>query len=149
LVKWKGYSDSYNTWEPESNLANARAAIDDFEKERRRRQRLGLPIKKSVFDCVDIDMDDGEDDEDDEDGEDCEDSEDGDDGDDGKDGQDSEAMAVMAVQPRLQLYRVDEKGKSRAVDDGDEEEEDADNCGLDYVEFDDVFEDSITQELLE
>ena len=30
LVKWKGYSDDENTWEPEANLNNCRNLIDEF-----------------------------------------------------------------------------------------------------------------------
>ena len=32
LVKWSGYTDNYNTWEPESNLNNSKKAINDFHK---------------------------------------------------------------------------------------------------------------------
>ena len=32
LVKWSGYMDNYNTWEPESNLDNSKEAINDFHK---------------------------------------------------------------------------------------------------------------------
>jgi hypothetical protein len=32
LVKWKGYDLHDATWEPESNLVNAREAIKDFER---------------------------------------------------------------------------------------------------------------------
>ena len=33
LVKWSGYTDEYNTWEPVSNLENSKEAIEDFHKE--------------------------------------------------------------------------------------------------------------------
>ena len=33
LVKWSGYTNKYNTWEPVSNLENSRKAIADFHKE--------------------------------------------------------------------------------------------------------------------
>ena len=32
LVKWSGYTDDHNTWEPESNLINSSEAINDFHK---------------------------------------------------------------------------------------------------------------------
>src|ERR1700724_3001677 len=32
LVKWSGYTDDYNTWEPEANLKNTADAISDFHK---------------------------------------------------------------------------------------------------------------------
>ena len=32
LVKWSGYTDDHNTWEPESNLGNSKDAINDFHK---------------------------------------------------------------------------------------------------------------------
>ena len=32
LVKWSGYTDDYNTWEPESNLDNSKEVINDFHK---------------------------------------------------------------------------------------------------------------------
>ena len=32
LVKWSGYMDDHNTWEPESNLDNSKETINDFHK---------------------------------------------------------------------------------------------------------------------
>src|SRR6202023_2131078 len=32
LVKWSGYTDDYNTWEPKTNLENAAEAIADFHR---------------------------------------------------------------------------------------------------------------------
>ena len=32
LVKWSGYTDDYNTWEPEANCANFPNIINDFYK---------------------------------------------------------------------------------------------------------------------
>ena len=32
LVKWSGYTDDHNTWEPEANLINSKEAINDFHK---------------------------------------------------------------------------------------------------------------------
>ena len=32
LVKWSGYTDDHNTWEPESNLENLKESINDFHK---------------------------------------------------------------------------------------------------------------------
>ena len=32
LVKWSGYTDNYNTWEPEANCANSPEIISDFYK---------------------------------------------------------------------------------------------------------------------
>ena len=32
LVKWSGYTDDYNTWEPEANCANSRNIINEFYK---------------------------------------------------------------------------------------------------------------------
>ena len=32
LVKWSGYTDNYNTWEPEPNFINSKEAINNFYK---------------------------------------------------------------------------------------------------------------------
>ena len=32
LVKWFGYTDDHNTWEPELNLTNSKEAINEFHK---------------------------------------------------------------------------------------------------------------------
>ena len=32
LVKWSGYTDDYNTWEPVDNLSNSLEALDEFHK---------------------------------------------------------------------------------------------------------------------
>ena len=32
LVKWSGYTDDHNTWEPKSNLDNSKEAINNFHK---------------------------------------------------------------------------------------------------------------------
>ena len=32
LVKWFGYTDDHNTWEPESNLGNSKEVINNFHK---------------------------------------------------------------------------------------------------------------------
>lgn len=36
FVKWKGYPHKVNTWEPEENLAGAKALIDEFEAANRK-----------------------------------------------------------------------------------------------------------------
>ena len=33
LVKWKGFDESENSWEPIENLKNAQAVVDAFERE--------------------------------------------------------------------------------------------------------------------
>ncbi len=36
-VKWVGYNDKDNTWEPEENLANVSYMIEDYENKKRLR----------------------------------------------------------------------------------------------------------------
>ena len=38
-VKWLGYDDSHSSWEPLSNLENAKDAIKDYENERKNKKR--------------------------------------------------------------------------------------------------------------
>ena len=46
LVKWKGYPDSENSWEPEENVKDAKQAVAKFHKEHPGAPR---PIAASLF----------------------------------------------------------------------------------------------------
>jgi hypothetical protein len=35
LVKWKGWPKEYNQWVPEQDISNAKALVQDFEKQKR------------------------------------------------------------------------------------------------------------------
>ena len=54
LIKWKGYSEDESTWEPESNLENAKLSIEKFEslikkqeKKLNNKKRIKLNINKN------------------------------------------------------------------------------------------------------
>jgi len=40
LVKWKGYSSSDNTWEPESHVANCQDLVKAFEAEEAKKKKI-------------------------------------------------------------------------------------------------------------
>lgn len=46
LVKWEGYTDADNTWEPTRNLENVEYLINLFEQENPNKRQLGLVKKK-------------------------------------------------------------------------------------------------------
>ena len=49
-VKWKNYSNKYNTWEPMENLLAAIDLIEEFEKKEEKNSTLVLsdPIEKLI-----------------------------------------------------------------------------------------------------
>jgi hypothetical protein len=158
LIKWKGYHDSENTWEPDSFLANARATIDDFEWKRilqrlrqRQQQRAkgnddGVKAIEMAFDGIEIEVDDGDEGDDVDGGTGGDGDGGGGGGGDGCDGCDGE---TTESEDWVQLYRTKkQKGKWKDMEDVDNEK-DVDHYGLDCIEFEDIFEDSVTQELLE
>jgi hypothetical protein len=53
LVKWKGYSNKYNTWEPIDNLKTCPEYIDDYEQSAHRRRFKRRKVVKTTDDNVD------------------------------------------------------------------------------------------------
>lgn len=47
LVKWKGYNDSDNTWEPKSNLAHAAQLVKEYEATITGDKKKAAPAKKT------------------------------------------------------------------------------------------------------
>ena len=53
LIKWKGYSEDESTWEPESNLENARLSIEKFEYSIKKQEKK-LNNKKRIKQSINI-----------------------------------------------------------------------------------------------
>lgn len=47
LVKWKGYKDSENTWEPKSNLTHAPKLLEEYEAVQKEREKAEKKEVKS------------------------------------------------------------------------------------------------------
>ena len=45
LIKWKGYSDFENSWEPIENMSNAKEIILEYEEKEKENNRFKTPIK--------------------------------------------------------------------------------------------------------
>uniref|UniRef100_A0A6B2LUU5 Chromo domain-containing protein n=2 Tax=Arcella intermedia TaxID=1963864 RepID=A0A6B2LUU5_9EUKA len=48
LLKWKGYSFFYNTWEAEPNLNNCKLLIQDFEKRHSKKMKPKFIKKEKI-----------------------------------------------------------------------------------------------------
>jgi chromobox protein 2 len=47
LVKWKGFSDRHNTWEPAENLTNAPVMLARFQAREACSGMKSLPVRKA------------------------------------------------------------------------------------------------------
>ncbi len=50
LIKWKGYKENESTWEPKSNLKNAKNALKEFESLfNKKKEKMKKKEKKTVI----------------------------------------------------------------------------------------------------
>lgn len=48
LVKWKGYGDKDNTWEPKTNLTHAKELVREFETAKKKEEKAAKAAKKGT-----------------------------------------------------------------------------------------------------
>ena len=52
LVRWKGYGEKHDTYEPEKNLAGAKKLLEDFRKERAEEACANAEVTKAKHDAA-------------------------------------------------------------------------------------------------
>lgn len=48
LVKWKGYGEEDNTWEPRTNLTNAKELLKEYEATKKKEEKAAKAAKKGT-----------------------------------------------------------------------------------------------------